>query len=131
MTDFNYEQIIEYYDGTLDRNFTDARKWALNHYTTFEELVDRRDLPKRYFQIGKEPVQPVPPEPTEDDLKIAIRTERNTILKETDFTQLADAPFTEEEKASYREYRQYLRDFTEQDDWWHKTVKSYEEWSEE
>lgn len=36
---------------------------------------------------------------------------RQQYLDSTDFTQLADAPFTSEEKAEYREYRQYLRDY--------------------
>lgn len=57
----NYGDIIEYIDRTLDENFNEARKWAEQHNTTFEELIDRRDLPKRYFQIGEEPV------PTEEE----------------------------------------------------------------
>ena len=39
-----------------------------------------------------------------------MKLDRCKFLLETDFTQLADAPFTSAEKALYREYRQYLRD---------------------
>lgn len=136
MTNYNYEQVIEYYDGTLDENFNNARKWARNHNTTFEELIDRRDLPKRYFQIGPKPVQSTPsvppPEskPTEDEKKVNMRAIRDMMLQMTDYTQLIDAPFTEEEKASYREYRQYLRDYTEQPNWWEQDPKTYDEWKE-
>ena len=37
--------------------------------------------------------------------------ERNNKLFVTDYTQVSDAPFTEEQKAEWRAYRQLLRDF--------------------
>ena len=118
----NYGDIIEYIDGTLDENFNEARRWAEQHNTTFEELIDRRDLPKRYFQIGEEHI------PTEDELKAQVRAVRNSYLSYWDFTQLDDAPFTEEEKAFYQEYRQYLRDYTEQENWWLQNPDDYGTW---
>lgn len=118
----NYGDIIEYIDGTLDENFNEAFKWAQEHYTTFEELMDRRDLPKRYFQIGEEPI------PTEGELKERVRAIRNSYLSYWDFTQLEDAPFTEDEKAKYREYRQYLRDYTEQENWWLQNPDDWLTW---
>lgn len=45
-----------------------------------------------------------------------IRSQRNELLKNTDWTQLADAPFTPEEKSEYSTYRQALRDITVQSD---------------
>ena len=42
----------------------------------------------------------------------SIRTERNKLLAESDWTQVADAPV---EKAAWAIYRQALRDITEQD----------------
>lgn len=59
---YNYGDIIEYMDCTKDENFDNARKWATAHKTTFDELYERRDLPKRYFQIGQ------PYVPTHDDI---------------------------------------------------------------
>jgi hypothetical protein len=41
----------------------------------------------------------------------AIRTQRNKLLKESDWTQVADAPV---DKAAWATYRQALRDITEQ-----------------
>ena len=38
-----------------------------------------------------------------------IREERDELLKNTDYTQLADAPMESKEKKIYREYRHYLR----------------------
>lgn len=67
-------------------------------------------------------------EPTEDELKQRVRSVRNEYLKDTDFTQLNDAPFTSEEKLQYAQYRQYLRDYTEGENWWLNNPKTFEEW---
>ena len=100
MTDFTYEQIIEYEDCTYDVNFEAARDWARNHNTTFEELIDKRTPSKkeveiqeittdgekivkkeveillRYFQIGKEPEIYVEPE----DVKIErLKSEKRNL----------------------------------------------------
>lgn len=40
----------------------------------------------------------------------AVRTERDRLLRSTDFTVLPDAPFTAEQQTAYRTYRQALRD---------------------
>ena len=44
-----------------------------------------------------------------------IKAWRNEELEKTDYTQQVDAPFTEEEKAKYRTYRQALRDIPQQE----------------
>lgn len=45
------------------------------------------------------------------EAKVAkMRSERDILLKETDFTQLSDAPITAEKKAEFATYRQALRD---------------------
>ena len=42
-----------------------------------------------------------------------ITARRNTLLQESDWTQLPDAPLTEEKKQEWVVYRQALRDITE------------------
>jgi len=42
-----------------------------------------------------------------------LRIDRNTKLKACDWTQMPDAPLTDEQKASWRTYRQSLRDLPE------------------
>ena len=61
------------------------------------------------------------PQPMTEALRIyneghaaLIRQQRNAALAETDWTQLADAPFTTEEQATIRAYRQSLRDLPQQ-----------------
>ena len=41
-----------------------------------------------------------------------LRTKRNKLLADTDWTQFADSPLTAEQKFVYAEYRQQLRDIT-------------------
>lgn len=42
-----------------------------------------------------------------------VRTQRNQLLQQSDWTQLADTPA---DKAAWADYRQQLRDITQQDD---------------
>jgi hypothetical protein len=51
-----------------------------------------------------------------NDAWSSIRNERTKKLFRADWTQLPDAPLTEEQKTAYRTYRQALRDITEQVD---------------
>ena len=111
MTTFNYNQEIEYIDGTRDLNLEAARKWAAEHRTTFQEDESRREKTegklKRYFIIGSEPEAY---NPTQEEKEQTARNKRNMKLTFTDWTQLPDAPLTAEQKAAYATYRQALRD---------------------
>ena len=106
MTEFTYNQTIEYTDGTRDLNFEAAQKWAQEHGTSFEEDVSKREpyeqeheetyinpttgetevktvsrpTIKRFFVIGDEPKPYVP---TEDELKAQVRTVRDKYIQIT------------------------------------------------
>ena len=106
MTDFTYNQTIEYIDGTRDLNFEAAQKWAREHGTSFEEDVAKREpyeqehgetyidpttgetevktvsspTLKRFFVIGDEPKPYVP---TEDELKAQVRAVRDNYMQTT------------------------------------------------
>ena len=106
MTEFNYNQTIEYIDGTRDLNFEAARRWAQSNSTTFEEDISKREpyeleheesylnsetgttetkmvkTPsiKRFFVIGDEPKPYVP---TEDELKAQVRAVRDKYMQTT------------------------------------------------
>lgn len=60
------------------------------------------------------PLAPEPqpePEPKPDPLTWdSIRAQRNFFLAQSDWTQLADAPLTQEQKNAWAAYRQALRD---------------------
>ena len=106
MTDFTFNQTIEYIDGTRDLNFEAAQRWAQEHGTSFEEDVSKREpyeqeheetyinpttgetevktvsspTIKRFFVIGDEPKPYVP---TEDELKAQVRAVRDKYMQTT------------------------------------------------
>lgn len=106
MTEYTYNQTIEYIDGTRDLNFEAAQRWAKDHRTSFEEDVSKREpykqeheetymnpttgeievktvsspTIKRFFAIGDEPKPYVP---TEDELKAQVRTVRDKYMQTT------------------------------------------------
>ena len=106
MTDFTYNQTIEYIDGTRDLNFEAAQKWAQEHGTSFEEDVSKREpyeqeheetymnpttgadevrlvktpTLKRFWVIGDEPK---PYAPTDDELKVQARSIRDKYMQTT------------------------------------------------
>lgn len=53
--------------------------------------------------------------PTEANLSNQARARRDALLSESDWTQLQDAPLTEQELQAWREYRQHLRDVPERE----------------
>ena len=153
MTNFTYNQTIEYIDGTRDLNFEAAQKWAREHGTSFEEDVSKREpyeqeheetymnpttgetevktvssqTLKRFFVIGDEPKPYVP---TEDELKAQVRAVRNQYLEQTDKVMLVDYPITSTQKAKYKQYRAYLRDYpASSEDWFEHEPMSFSEWS--
>ena len=106
MKEYNFNETIEYIDGTRDLNFEAAQKWAQEHGTSFEEDVSKREpyeqeheetymnpttgetevktvsspTIKRFFVIGDEPK---PYAPTEDELKAQVRTVRDKYMQTT------------------------------------------------
>ena len=109
MTEFAYNQTIEYIDGTRDLNFEAAQKWAREHGTSFEEDVAKREpyeqeheetymnpttgtdevklvktpTLKRFWIIGDEPKPYIHPEPSEDELKARVRFVRDSYMVST------------------------------------------------
>lgn len=55
------------------------------------------------------------PEISGEQLAEEIRTQRDKLLAETDWTQVLDAPISAECREAFRVYRQALRDITEQE----------------
>lgn len=80
------------------------------------QLVDisyRGDIQEGWNYDGVDFSAPVVPQPTIKELLVQIRTKRNQLLTECDWTQLPDAPLTAEQKQAWAVYRQALRDMPE------------------
>ncbi|WP_083572220.1 phage tail assembly chaperone [Flavobacterium johnsoniae] len=52
----------------------------------------------------------------QNDILENLRTTRNILLTESDWTQVEDSPLSEEKKTEWKNYRQALRDLTDLDD---------------
>lgn len=69
-----------------------------------------------YVERPKSPEPKPEPEPTDEELAEKARKQRQALLLECDYTQLADVQgkMTEAQKAEWSNYRQALRDITGQ-----------------
>lgn len=63
-----------------------------------------------------------------EEKQIDIRFIRNKYLSETDKVILIDYPIDEKDKALCLEYRQYLRDYTKEDNWFEKNPLTFDEY---
>ena len=52
----------------------------------------------------------------QNDILENLRTARNSLLTESDWTQVEDSPLPEEKKEAWKNYRQELRDLTDFED---------------
>ena len=140
MTNFNYGDVIEYIDDTFDENMEAAKKWAREHNTTLDELIDRRterdSVLYRYFQIGEEPK----PYITTDEEKAAIiRRKRDVLIDgikwriERYKSQQELEIETSDNATTYMQilrYMQYLRDIPVQEDFPNIELLTFEQWQE-
>lgn len=69
-----------------------------------------------------------PPEPSDEEKKARVRQVRNQYLKQTDEFMIVDYPITSTQKAKYKQYRTYLRDYTLTEDWFEHEPMSFDEW---
>lgn len=78
------------------------------------ELVDYQDGAEiGHSWDGTNVVIPAPSAPTAEQL----RSNRNDLLRSSDWTQLNDSPLSNEQKTAWATYRQELRDITDLDAW--------------
>ena len=152
MKEYNFNETIEYIDGTRDLNFEAAQKWAQENGTSFEEDVSKREpyeqeheetyinpttgadevrlvktpTLKRFWVIGDEPKPYIP---TEDELKAQVRAVRNQYLEQTDKYMITDYPISDDERELYKQYRTYLRDYTLSENWQESNPLKFEEWN--
>lgn len=75
-----------------------------------------------YAEVIKVEIAPYepPPPPTDEEVAAQVRMERNNLLRETDWTQLADVP--QATKDLWDDYRQALRDVPQQEGFPHEIV---------
>lgn len=60
--------------------------------------------------------------------KAEVRAVRDQYLSDTDKYMIPDFPITEEERQQYKDYRNYLRDYTKAENWYEQNPLTFEEW---
>lgn len=92
-----------------------------------EKLTD--EILSQFGITRKNYTPPAPtPEQIVEEKQKTVRMKRDEYLLATDYSQLPDVPLSKTEKSSYKEYREYLRTYTDNDKWWEQYPKTYEEW---
>lgn len=81
----------------------------------------------QWYVKGYEPEIPLP---TIEELQADIRKKRDTMLTATDKYTLSDFPITDADRELMKQYRAYLRDYTNDDNWWLVPPLDYDGWNE-
>ena len=68
------------------------------------------------------------PEESETEIQYRIREIRDNLLEQTDKYMISDFPISDEERYQMKLYRQYLRDYTKQDNWWESLPDGFADW---
>lgn len=107
-------------------------------YLPVEILAEPSENQHKVYELSEDKIiQTVEDNPTEMVLSdpyagLGIegfrRFQRDSLLRDTDFTQSVDAPFDEATKESYRVYRQYLRDYPTLSAFPSKEPLKYDSW---
>jgi len=72
-----------------------------------------------------------PQELIDEELSQQLRSKRDSLLSASDWTQLPDSPLSQEQKTKWTQYRQYLRDIPQQEEFPNIEIKSFEEFQQE
>lgn len=112
LSNYNLEDLRQenYYPLTLDKLIDPGyfKKIVINYELVENEVFQRRILVDKE---GKE---------LADSIRIFwidLRLERDQLLRDSDWTQVLDAPITTEERQAWAFYRQQLRDLTSNADY--------------
>lgn len=70
------------------------------------------------------------PEKPQEVKEQEVRAVRNSYLQATDIYMLIDFPISADEREEYKAYRQYLRDYTTQENWWEEEPMDFNTWKQ-
>lgn len=102
-----------------------AAVWCNKHDAHIERLPQIHDghSEREYIIVDN-------PNPTIEELQADIRKKRDTMLTATDKYMLSDFPITDADRELMKQYRAYLRDYTNDDNWWLVGPLDYDGWNE-
>lgn len=94
----------------------------------FYKLVGMTEMEVEQAYNGQWYVKGYAPEEPETEKQARVREIRNQMLDESDKYMISDFPLTDEERVQMGLYRQYLRDYTKQNNWWESLPDGFADW---
>ena len=98
--------------------------------TEFYKSIGMTEIEVEQSYDGSWYVKGYAPEEPETEIQYRIREIRDNLLEQTDKYMIVDFPISDEERQQFIAYRKYLRDYTEQKDWWEMLPMNFENWCE-
>ena len=111
----NRKIMICFFDNIIEKEemfYYDMYRITLNNRTNLIEDIENNY--ETWLQFAKNHEY--------ENLATEIRTKRDELLAETDWTQVTDTVLSIEKQKEYKIYRQELRDITEQDEFPYKVT---------
>lgn len=81
----------------------------------------------QWYVAGYAPEKPLP---TIEEMQASTREVRDLLLSKTDKYVLSDFPITDADLNLMKKYRTYLRDYTNDENWWLVPPLDYDGWNE-
>lgn len=113
MPKFFSPSTLGFYDDTLHEPGSIPSDAVAVTDAEYAALLEAQAAGKVFAVVDNRVVAQDPPPPDQDMLLAALRRTRDRLLRDSDFTQIPDAPLSAEERAAWADYRQALRDLPE------------------
>ena len=98
--------------------------------TAFYQSIGMSEMEVEQAYDGSWYLKGYAPEKPTEQKEAEVRQVRNQYLKQTDEFMIVDYPITSTQKAKYKQYRAYLRDYPDSsEDWFEHEPMSFDEWS--
>lgn len=109
---------------------TKACEVGLGTNAAFYASIGMEEMEIEQAYNGSWYLQGYAPEKPQEVKEDEVRAVRNSYLQATDIYMLIDYPVTADEREEYKDYRQYLRDYTGQENWWEQNPMDFETWKQ-
>lgn len=96
--------------------------------TEFYKSIGMTEMDVEQAYNGQWYVKGYAPAEPETEIQIRVREIRDNALEQTDKYMIADFPISDEDRETMKQYRQYLRDYTKQKDWWESLPMTFDEY---
>lgn len=103
---------------------------GLGTNSAFYKSIGMSEMEVEQAYDGSWYVKGFAPEKPIEEKEAEVRAVRNQYLGQTDKVMLVDYPITSSQKAKYKQYRAYLRDYPDSsEDWFEHEPMSFTEWT--